>query len=92
MVGVVMLISSSIAILEVEKSPESNIKTAEDALWWAYTTITTVGYGDRYPVTTAGRLVGAVLMTVGVGLFATLAGFIGSHFLQPRDDEDDQAA
>ena len=90
MVAVVMLISSSIAILEAERSsPEANIKTAEDALWWAYSTITTVGYGDRHPVTTAGRLVGAALMTVGVSLFATLAGFIGSYFVQPHDKPDE---
>jgi voltage-gated potassium channel len=88
--AVFMIITSSIAILEVEKAPESNIKTAEDALWWSYSTITTVGYGDRYPVTSAGRLVGAVLMTVGVGLFATLAAFIGSWFVQVREEDEEE--
>jgi voltage-gated potassium channel len=52
-------------------------------IWWAMATITTVGYGDRYPVTTEGRFIGALLMLVGVGLFGTLAGFIASWFLQP---------
>lgn len=75
------VIFSSIAILQVENDPKSNIKTAEDALWWSYVTIVTVGYGDRVPVTTEGRLVGAVLMTVGVGLFGTLTGFVASWFV-----------
>jgi voltage-gated potassium channel len=74
---------SAIAILHCESVPESNIKSPEDAVWWAVTTITTVGYGDRYPVTTEGRFIGALLMLVGVGLFGTLAGFIASWFLQP---------
>lgn len=50
-IAVLMVIFSSIAILQVETDPNSNIKTAEDAIWWAYVTITTVGYGDKFPVT-----------------------------------------
>ena len=53
------------------------------AIWWAYVTITTVGYGDRYPVTNMGRLVGVVVMTAGVGLFGTLSGFLANTFLSP---------
>ena len=67
-----MLLFSSIAILQVETDPNSNIKTAEDAIWWSYVTITTVGYGDKYPVTTEGRIIAVILMTVGVGLFRHL--------------------
>lgn len=62
----------------METAPESNIKTAEDAIWWAFVTITTVGYGDRFPVTTEGRIIAALLMTAGVGLFGTFTGFIAS--------------
>lgn len=72
-----MVIFSAIAILQVERDPNSNIKTAEDALWWSYVT-TTVGYGDRYPVTTEGRLIASVLMTAGVGLFGTFTAYIAS--------------
>lgn len=82
LVATLMVIFSSIAILQVETAPESNIKTAEDALWWAYSTITTVGYGDKYPVTGAGRLIAALLMTVGVGLFGTFTAFLASWFVQ----------
>jgi voltage-gated potassium channel len=84
LVAALMVIFSAIAILQVETRPDSNIKTAEDALWWAYSTITTVGYGDKYPVTGAGRLIAAALMTVGVGLFGTFTGFLASWFVQER--------
>jgi voltage-gated potassium channel len=82
--AVLLLIFSSISILQFEDDPNSNIRTAEDALWWAYVTITTVGYGDKFPVTTEGRLVGIVLMTAGVGLFGTFTGFVSSWFLNTK--------
>ncbi len=87
LVAALMVVFSAIAILQVETRPDSNIKTAEDALWWAYSTITTVGYGDKYPVTGAGRLIAAALMTVGVGLFGTFTGFLASWFVQARQPE-----
>jgi voltage-gated potassium channel len=74
-----------IAILRAEsQSPEANIQTASDALWWAYVTVATVGYGDRYPVTPDGRVVGVFLITVGVGLFSVLTGFLADFFRRPR--------
>lgn len=79
--AVLLLIFSSLAILQVETDPNSNIKTAGDALWWAYATITTVGYGDKYPVTAEGRVIGMVLMTAGVGVFGTFSGFVASWFV-----------
>ena len=72
---------SSIAILIAEDEPEANIKTAEDAIWWSVTTMTTVGYGDKYPVTTEVRIIAAVVMCAGVGLFGTLSGLVASFFL-----------
>jgi voltage-gated potassium channel len=84
----VMLVieSGAFLVLMVESSaPSANIKTASDAMWWVYVTITTVGYGDRYPVTNAGRLVGVMVMTMGVGLFGTLAGFIANKLLAPDE-------
>ncbi|MBK6390458.1 MAG: potassium channel family protein [Saprospiraceae bacterium] len=77
-VGVMMIVFSAIAILQVETDPTSNIKSAEDAIWWAITTITTVGYGDRYPVTTLGRIVSTILMITGIGLFGTFSGLVSS--------------
>lgn len=80
-VAVLLLLFSSISILQFEDHPNSNIKTAEDAIWWSYVTITTVGYGDKFPVTTEGRIIGVILMTAGVGLFGTFAGFVSNWFL-----------
>lgn len=83
-VAVLMIIFSTIAILQVEDDANSNIKTAEDAIWWAYVTITTVGYGDKFPVTTEGRIIAAALMTTGVGLFGTFTGFLASWFMAEK--------
>jgi voltage-gated potassium channel len=85
--AILLLLSSSIAILQVETDPRSNIKTAEDALWWSYTTITTVGYGDLYPVTAEGRLIAIVVMTFGVGLFGTFTAYIASVFVKPKEEK-----
>jgi len=86
-IAVLMVIFSSIAILQVEDDANSNIKTAEDALWWSYATITTVGYGDKYPVTTEGRIIAVFLMTTGVGLFGTFTGYVASWFVEGRKEE-----
>jgi len=75
----------SIAIEAVEvRDPNGNIKTASDALWYSLVTMSTVGYGDRYPVTNLGRIIGSVIIIVGVGLFGTLTGFLANAFLAPR--------
>lgn len=81
-IAVLMVIFSSIAILQVEHAPNSNIKTAEDAIWWASGTITTGGYGDVYPVTTEGRILASFLRVVGVGLIGIFTGFIASWFME----------
>lgn len=81
---------SSIAILIAEVGPEVNIKSAEDAIWWSVTTMTTVGYGDKYPITTEGRLIAMVLMFAGVGLFGTLSGLVASFFLGKQQEESEE--
>jgi voltage-gated potassium channel len=63
--------------------PNANIVSAGDALWWGIVTITTVGYGDQYPVTEAGRIIGVFLLLAGIGLFSVLTGFIANIFLAP---------
>jgi voltage-gated potassium channel len=77
-------------------APDANITSASDAMWWVYVTITTVGYGDHYPVTNGGRLVGIMIMTMGIGLIGTLAGFLANKLLSPvtpeRDGESETAA
>jgi voltage-gated potassium channel len=80
-ITLLIVIAASVSILIVEKDPCSNIKTAEDAIWWTMETITTVGYGDKYPVTTDGRIIGIILMISGVGLFGTYTAYIASLFV-----------
>lgn len=84
---ILLLTFSSIAILIAEQGPESNIKTADDAVWWSVTTITTVGYGDKYPLTMEGRVVAMVLMLSGVGLFGTLSGLVASFVLGSAEQD-----
>jgi voltage-gated potassium channel len=87
LVAIVLITFCSIAILHFESGPNANIRSAEDALWWAFATITTVGYGDRFPTTTEGRMVAVLLMSAGVGLFGAFSGFLASWFV----GEDDQS-
>lgn len=91
LVSLLLVVFGSITVLQFEAGQSGgNIKTAEDALWWAITTITTVGYGDRFPVSTEGRLAAGVLMVAGVGLFGTLSGFIASWFLAPAGKHQEE--
>jgi len=78
-----LFVAVCVAVLSVEHAaPGANIQDAGDVLWWAVVTSSTVGYGDYYPVTDAGRLLGTLLMFVGVGLFATASGSIGGMLVQ----------
>ncbi len=86
MISFVLMVSAALAILNCETTPDSNIQSASDALWWAFVTITTVGYGDFYPITFLGRIIAAVLMTAGIGLFGTFTAYVASSFLQQEDD------
>jgi voltage-gated potassium channel len=86
------LLFGSIAILHAERGAGANIQSASDAIWWAFVTITTVGYGDLYPVTTAGRATAAVLMVVGVGLFGTMSGLFASWLVHRERDEAREVA
>lgn len=91
LLALALIVFSAIAILHFEQGPQANIRTAGDALWWALTTVTTVGYGDHYPVTTGGRVTAILLMTGGVGLFATLSGALAAWFLRPQERNDTAA-
>lgn len=76
-----LIVFSSIMILHVENGPGANIHGPEDALWWSFVTITTVGYGDKFPTTTEGRVIGLILMASGVGLLAVLSGAFAAWFM-----------
>ena len=81
--SILVLLLASVAILQVERVDGANIKTPSDALWWAVATMTTVGYGDRFPVTDIGRIIASALMISGVGLFGTLSGSVASWIMNP---------
>jgi len=83
--GILVLEFGSLAILRVEEyAPDSNITNASDALWYVIVTISTVGYGDVFPTTNVGRLIGALIIVVGVGIFGTFTGYLANLFLAPR--------
>ena len=88
LLAILLVVFASIAVLQFEAGlEEANIRSAADALWWSVVTITTVGYGDRFPITSEGRAVAALLMVSGVGLFGTLSGFLAAWFLAPPAQE-----
>ncbi|MGY5540245.1 potassium channel family protein [Vibrio brasiliensis] len=82
---VVLLTVGSSMMLFIEGSdPDANIQTGGDALWWALVTISTVGYGDHYPVTNSGKLLASGLIICGVGLFGMITGLITSLITSPN--------
>lgn len=80
----------SVGVLHFESDAGGKIRTAQDALWWAMSTVTTVGYGDLYPVTWEGRSIAALLMLTGVGVFSALAGAMSSLFLTPSVNDENR--
>jgi voltage-gated potassium channel len=93
-VGVlVMVYASSLAILDLERTqPHSSINDFGDAVWWSITTVTTVGYGDIYPVTGAGRFVAVALMVGGVSLLGVVTATLASWIVQRVAEEDNASA
>ena len=85
LVGVLMMEFGSLGLLGLEsRSPDANIVNASDAMWYVIVTMSTVGYGDQYPVTNGGRELGSIIIVVGVGIFGTLTGYLANLFLAPR--------
>jgi voltage-gated potassium channel len=81
---VILLTVGSGTILWVEgNEPTANIKSSADALWWAFVTISTVGYGDHFPVTDLGKVVAAVIIICGVSIFGMISGLVTSIITKP---------
>jgi len=90
--AIVVVELASILIIGAEAGQRAaNIHTASDALWWSLVTVATVGYGDKYPITNPGRVVGVLLMIVGVGLFSVMTSFLAKWFLAPQRERKLQA-
>ena len=93
--GLLTIQTASIRVLNLEHAvPGANIQTPSDAIWWSYVTITTVGYGDQFPTTNQGRVLGVLLMTSGVILFSVFTSYVANAFLAPKKspEEAEEAA
>lgn len=89
MAGVIVILVGAVLIRSVEEGAvEANIRSVGDGLWWAVSTVTTVGYGDKYPTTGAGRLLAAGLMILGIGLFGILTASLSSFFVAESRQSD----
>ncbi len=84
----IIVICSVLELVFEQHAPGANIRNFGDALWWAVVTVTTVGYGDTYPVTAGGRGVAVVLMLVGIGLIGTLTATVASYFVEEQADKE----
>jgi voltage-gated potassium channel len=85
LIGVLVLEFGSLGMLRLEHAQAgANITTASDALWYTIVTMSTVGYGDTYPVGNPGRVLGVGIIVVGVGIFGTLTGWLANFFLTPH--------
>ena len=90
LIAIVVMEFGSLGVLWAERGAEgANITTAEEALWYMIVTMSTVGYGDFYPVTDVGRMLGTFIIVVGVGVFGTLTGFLANVFLAPSESADE---
>ena len=79
---------AAVQITIVERQIEgSNIKSFGDGLWWALTTVTTVGYGDRYPTSTEGRAIAFALMLVGISLMGVITASVAAWFVKMSQNE-----
>jgi voltage-gated potassium channel len=80
-------------VLAERSTPQGSIKTFPDALWWAVTTVTTVGYGDRYPITAMGKIIATSLMIFGIALAGVITASVAAWFVSSltaaRDDVEE---
>ncbi|QYJ05266.1 potassium channel family protein [Nocardioides panacisoli] len=83
---------SALAVVDAERGhPDANLTEVGDGIWWACVTVTTVGYGDHYPVTTEGRFIAGALMLVGIALVGSVTAAVASWFVEQLQAENDQA-
>jgi voltage-gated potassium channel len=89
--AVLITFPAAVAMYQLEKNlVNSNIKSLGDALWWAATTATTVGYGDKFPVSAGGRLLSLLVMIVGISLVGVITASVASWFVKADEATSDQ--
>ncbi len=88
LVGVVVVLASAGLVTVFERGAGGTINDLDDGLWWAVTTITTVGYGDKVPVTPEGRGIAMFLMLLGVGLFGVITANLAAFLVSPKEDKN----
>lgn len=91
--GLILLLElGCVLVLSAEdSSPDANIRTGGDAIWWGVVTVATVGYGDRFPVTTNGRIIGTLMMAGSVALVAVFTAYVANSFFSRQSQENDEA-
>lgn len=84
---ILIAVGSELVLLFERVNPAANIKSGSDAIWWSLATVTTVGYGDRFPTTMGGRLVAIAMMIFGIGIFGVITSFLSQAFLTSSKKE-----
>jgi voltage-gated potassium channel len=86
LLAILVISIGSLVVLEFEShTPDANIISGTDAVWWAFVTVTTVGYGDRVPVTGTARLLAMLMMLVGIGIFGVLTSYLAHWFVSAEE-------
>jgi voltage-gated potassium channel len=88
MTSIVSALAAATLMYVVERGGDGPIQTYPDALWWAAATVTTVGYGDVFPKTPAGRGIAFLLMLIGISVFGVLTARVAAIFVEANEDED----
>jgi voltage-gated potassium channel len=87
-----VLYTAALSVYEAERYADgANITTFGEAVWWAFASVTTVGYGDRFPVTEEGRFVATFLMVIGIGLFSSLTALLAAWVMGQRNEQNSQS-
>lgn len=84
---VFVMFYGSLGLYNAEVNINENINSFQDALWWSFISLTSVGYGDIYPVTGVGRLIAVLLITAGMGLFSIITAEIASSFIVNKNKD-----
>ena len=91
LLSVITVTAGAFTMYVVEhNAPDSKITNLGDAFWWAVVTVTTVGYGDVYPVTFEGRIIATVIMIIGIAILGILISTLGAQFIRVKNEKSAQ--